>query len=64
MPSAEEFRGFAAAQRREAELCELAMKRELILASAERWEAIATELEVTERAALIDAPARYSELFY
>lgn len=64
MPSSEEFRGFAAAQRREAEVCELEMMRDRYLSSAERWEAIADEIEVMERATRGLGATRRSELFY
>ena len=64
MPSAEESRGFAAAQRREAAQCDLQLMRERYLASAERWEAIADELEMTQRTARGFAETRRSQLFY
>jgi hypothetical protein len=64
MPSSVEFRGFAAAQRREADLCALELMRDRYLASAERWEALAAEIEVTERAARSDGASRRAQLFY
>jgi hypothetical protein len=49
MSKAAEYRGLAAKFRREAEDLALAEQREVNLAAAARWEALADDLEETER---------------
>lgn len=52
MPSIEECRGFASAQRREAMQSDSAQRRKHLLASAARWEALADDKAMAKSAAL------------